>query len=284
MKKPFLQRPLLSLTAALVLLLALSGPLSRPLYAAIPEGGREAGQVLERHLEGRLNTAFDASHKEIFSASEEGPLNYSTFYRSLKEFGRVTENAEPVTDLGLSELDVYVIAGPSEEFKMTEIQALVRFVHDGGNLLVLLHVSRPVARLTEAFGITVSNFVVNENRDTVKGESRDFYVTRFTAHPVTGGLERVAVFGTWGLLAERGGAVVAETSPEAWADLNRNRAFDEGEPTQAFGIIAAKEYGRGKVVIVADDAPFANAFINVGDNRALVDNVIRWFMEKDALK
>jgi len=231
-----------------------------------------------------MRIAFDLSHREIFSPMAEGPLNYSDFYKSLKKSYTVTVNTGRVTGEALSGLDVYIIAGPVEEFSPHEIQAIEEFVFRGGNLLVLLHISQSAARLTEAFGIIVSNFVITEDGDTIGGSPRDFFVTRFTPHPVTEGLLRVAVLGTFGLMAEKGSLLLAVTSDEAWADMNRNLVRDAGEPVQAFGIIAAREYGGGRVVVVSDDAPFANAFINTGDNKNLADNIIRWFGEKDILE
>ncbi|MBI5809808.1 MAG: hypothetical protein HZB21_01265, partial [Deltaproteobacteria bacterium] len=90
--------------------------------------------------------------------------------------------------------------------------------------------------------------------------------------------------GAWGLMAvggtEIGAKVVAETSPKAWADINRNRRRDRGETLGSYGIIAVSRHGKGKVVVVADDAPFANKFIKEADNGILAENILRWFASK----
>lgn len=251
----------LAASAAIFCVLALHAPSG----AATPEKGK---------------TVFDLSHSEIFSPVKEGPLDYSDFYKMVKSSGQdVSVNYEKAVRNSLVGVKTYVIAGPAKGFSPHEQKALKEFVKDGGNLLVLLHISSPVAELTETFGIVVSNFVISEAEGLVGSESQDFYVSRFASHPVTEGLGKIAVFGTWGLKTEGDASIVAGTSGKAWADMNRDRRFEQGEPVQEFGIVAAASYGKGKVVVVADDAPFANKFIGEADNRRLSGNIIKWFKQ-----
>lgn len=226
-------------------------------------------------------TLFDLSHSEIFSPVKEGPLNYTAFHDALKQSGEeVGINKEPVTPARLARIKTYIIAGPVHPFSSEEISALESFVKKGGNLLVLLHISPAVAQLTNSFGIIVSNFTLAETTDLIDNKPQDFLVTNFGPHPVTSGLEKIAVYGTWGLMTNEPAMTVAATTGRAWADMDRNRKFDKGEPQQEFGIVAVTEFGKGKVVVVADDAPFANKFIGQADNRRLAENIIRWFRQQ----
>ncbi len=239
---------------------------------------RPAASVTALKAQGR--TVFDGSHSEIFSPVNRGELDYSGFADKFNAAGStVAINREKITQQTLEGVRSYVIAGPTEELGPHEMAALHSFVSKGGNLLVLLHISSPVARLTESFGILVSNFVLAEQSGNIGGQPQDFHVTRFTDHPVTKGLTKIAVYGTWGLMAEKKSIEVAATSDKAWADLNRDRKLDEGEPVASFGIIAISGYGSGKVVVVADDAPFANKFLKEADNGRLADNLVGWFNE-----
>jgi len=229
-------------------------------------------------LKGPGMTVFDGSHQEIFSPENKGELDYSGFADKFTAAGStVSINRKRVNQQTLEGVRTYVIAGPTQPFGLHEIDALHSFVSKGGNLLILLHISSPVARLSESFGILVSNFVLAEQENKIEGRSQDFLVTRFTDHPVTKGLNRIAVYGTWGVKAQRKAVEVAKTSDKAWADINRNRKYDEGEPIGSFGIVAVTGYGSGKVVVVADDAPFANRFIGEADNPMLADNIVGWF-------
>lgn len=217
---------------------------------------------------------FDLSHSEIFQPSE-----FSSFTEVLKKSGReISYNKEPITKKSLEKAGIYVMAGPSQAVGPDEILALQGFVNKGGSLLVMMHLSSPVARLTESFGIIVSNFVVGEESDLIKGQAQDFYVTRFDdKHPVTHELKKIALYGTWGLMPKSPNArVVAGTSEKAWADKNRNRAHDKDEPVLPFGVIGVAEHGKGKVVVIADDAPFIDKFIGEAENRKLAANVINW--------
>lgn len=225
-------------------------------------------------------TVFDLGHSEIFSPIKEGDLNYTIFHDALRQSGaEVGINKEPITSSTLKGVRTYIIAGPVQPLTGQEIAALESFVKNGGNLLVLLHISFPVAELTSSFGIMVSNFTIGERTGLINGKSQDFFVTSFGQHAVTSGLRKLSVYGTWGLMAEKPARVVASTSEKAWADMDRNRSFDKGEPMQDFGIVAVAQPGKGKVAVVADDAPFANRFINEADNRRLAENIIEWFRQ-----
>lgn len=245
-----------------------------------PKAGVKKQADIKASKEAAARTVFDMAHAEIFSPVKEGELNYTAFYESFKSAGEaVSISQEPITDKRLSGVKTYVIAGPSQPFQGSEIDALRAFVKRGGNLLVLLHISGPVAALTNSFGIIVSNYVIGEQEGIIEGRTQDFHVTRFGGHPVTKGLEKIAFYGAWGLMTEGEEAlVVAGTSARAWADVNRNRAYEKDEePAQEFGMIAVAELGKGKVVVVGDDAPFANKFIGEADNRKLAENIIKWF-------
>jgi len=262
------------LTMTVMMLLVLSGASFAD--KTVPKQAAKKPAVKQKTA--AATVVFDAGHTEIFSPVKDGPLNYSSFYAMWKSSGEeVGLNKEPVTAARLSKVRTYIIAGPAQQFTREEVATLEGFVRGGGNLLVLLHISPPVAQLTNAFGILVSNFTIGESEGLIDGKSQDFFVTNFGAHPVSSGLEKIAVYGTWGLMANDPAVTVAATTPRAWADMDRNRKFDKGEPQQEFGIVAVSEAGKGKVVVVADDAPFANRFLGEADNKKLADNIIKWF-------
>lgn len=247
------------------------------IYSSVPGINAQKPKGL-KHLPSL--TVFDDSHAEIFSPLKGGPLNFSAFHGMIKSSGKeVSVNRDPITPEALDRVKTYIIAGPSMELKPEEIASLNLFVKRGGRLLVLLHISEPVARLTESFGIIVSNFVLSESNGIIGNEPQDFYVTSFTLHPVTEGVKRLAFYGSWALLTEGTAKAVATTSPGSWADTDNDGARQEGEPKEPFAVIAVTEWGLGRVAVVADDAPFTNLFIKEADNEAFVKNVIRWLDE-----
>lgn len=226
--------------------------------------------------------SIDQAHGELFSPQLSRPLDYSHLARLFKKAGSTIRLQEQsVTPEALAGVRLFVVSGAFKEFTSFEIKTITDYVRGGGSLLVLLHVSAPLARLTEQLSIIVSNVVIAE-RDTtlqINGEPLNFRVRRFQPHPIFSGVHRVAVYGSWGLLAEGHSArTLALTSEKAYADLNKNHRWDPGDPIRSFGIVASVEAQKGKMLVIGDDALFNNMFITEEDNERFATNIIQWLM------
>ena len=220
---------------------------------------------------------FDTSHRVIFHPSSEQHLGLKKFVSLFSEKGNHVEIGDAsLGTLGRGTVDVLVIPGSMVPYSQEEIAFIEKFVKDGGKLLVLLHIAPPLARLTEKFGIILSNAVISETKNLINGKSQDFFAKDIASHELTKGISKIALYGTWGIFAEGAGKVIASTSENAYADFNRNRRLDHGEPKGKMGVVAVSSYGKGKVLVVADDAPLANAFLDVGDNRIFANNIVSW--------
>jgi hypothetical protein len=223
---------------------------------------------------------FDKAHGELFSPSGSHPLDYSMFASLFTKAGyELKTQTGTITGEVLKRVQVFVMSGAFKELQPAEVSALVDYVQRGGSVILLLHVSIPVARLTEQFGIIVSNATVyeTEGESQLEGKPYNFTVSRFHPHPIFSGVRKMAVYGSWGLMCEgniaRG---LATTSPKAFADVTQNKQFDPEDPVQAFGIVASAEKGMGKILVIADDAVFSNAFINEADNIRVGGNIVEW--------
>lgn len=75
-------------------------------------------------------------------------------------------------------------------------------------------------------------------------------------------------------------APVAETSAEAWQDLDQDRVHDPGEPAGPFAVAAAVEVGEGRVFCLSDNAVH-DGFVSSPDspNDELVLAALRWLTE-----
>jgi hypothetical protein len=207
-------------------------------------------------------------------------MGYSDFGQSLSKAGYgVKVNKQPLTSNTLMDAKLLVLAGPMSEFNEEEIKSITGFVNSGGNLLILTHIAQPLIPLTEKFDIQPSLAVVCEAVNPIDNSPQDFYVADFEDHPITAHIKKLAVFGTWGLRTREGSSarVVARTSKEAWADLNKDQNLNKGEPQEAYGIVAISQYGDGKAVICADDAILINKFLKEDDNLEFGENLISWF-------
>ena len=223
------------------------------------------------------NVYFDVSHRVIFQPGSDKKLGLKNFVSLFENRGdKVHIKAPRFNAPGEARPDLLVLPGSMTEYSAQEIDEIEKFVREGGSLLVLLHIAPPLARVTERFGILLSNAVISETENLIDGKSQDFYSTHISPHPVTEGVSKVALYGTWGLLPEKGARVVAASSDNAYPDFNRNRVRDENEPIIKVGFVAVSEFGKGKVVVVADDAPLANAFLGMGDNLKLAKNIVSW--------
>ena len=225
------------------------------------------------------NVYFDVSHRVIFQPDSDRKLGLKRFVSLFEKNGdKVHIKSPDFNAIEAARPDVIVLPGSMTEYSGPEIYRLEKFVKEGGNLLVLLHIAPPLARVTERFGIVLSNAVISEKENLIDKSSQDFYAKDISSHPLTKDVSSIALYGTWGLLAEKNAEIVASTSDEAFMDFNRNRVLDkaEGELEIKVGVVAVSEYGKGKVVVVADDAPLANAFLDKGDNLKLARNIISW--------
>ena len=226
-------------------------------------------------LAGRV--LFDTSHTVVFQPQSEESLGLKSFLSLFEQKGhKVSVGNALVTRSRLTSFDTLILPGSMRPYEKGEIDLIEYFVRGGGSLVVLLHISSPVARLTERFGIIVSNMVISEHENLIKGQNQDFFVKDIKPHPVTKGVRSIALMGAWGLMADEGATIIASTTERAWGDSNRNRVYDEGEPILKVGVVAVAEPGKGKVVVIADDAPMANAYLAMGDNLALARNIVEW--------
>jgi len=226
---------------------------------------------------------FDSFHREIFSPQSTDEMGFSDFSKILANAGYTSEvNNQPLTSDVLSNAELLVLAGPMTDFNSEEIVSIEEFVKNGGNLLILIHISQPVIPLTEKFDIQPTDAVICDPSNPIKSSVQDFYVTNFTDHTLGTNMEKLAVFGTWGLRVRKDGAAafVAKTSDQAWADPNQDQVQNNGELKRSYGIVATAVQGEGKVVVCADDAILINKYLKVGNNRQFGENIVSWFENK----
>jgi len=224
-----------------------------------------------------LVAVFDMNHKEIFSPSPQGKLRYTNFYQMFEAAGfRNRMNNQEITADSLKDVNTLVLYGPMVPLLGSELQAVEQFVKGGGNLLVQLHIAAPAMNLTEKFYILATNGIILDEANKL-GQATDFYVPEIKAHPLTKDIKRLAVFGSWGLLSLQGAQTIAATSNKAWMEQNGNKTRDSFEEARSYGIVAINDKIGGKVVVIADDAPFLDNFIGEANNREFARNLILWF-------
>jgi hypothetical protein len=283
--------------------------LPRVLAALVVAAPLCAQQVADPNFDARVDkpafvtihpkVLFDEGHHNVHKSE----LTYKAFVALLRNDGCVVDvNGGALTADRLRGYRLLVIAGAlgapladqanaqTPAFTEGEVKAVREWVRRGGGLLLLTD-HEPVASseesLVRAFGVTpMKEVVVDEDH-----RFEPYVATNVLAsvdngllarHPITHGIERVAVFGGQSLVFPESAAVLIGVS-------RRARARSGG--TLGNGQAGALRFGRGRVVITGDMGMLSAQLITENgvtgkwgmnvpgiDNRRLVLNVTRWLL------
>ncbi len=199
-------------------------------------------------------------------------------------------------------LFINLVSAEREPFLVSEIQAICEYVAGGGSLFVITDHSNAyfhahqLKPLLTALDIRSSTATACDEAPNTLGEGHAWItVTRFKEHPVTTGLRCIAL--------QTGGCVdardaVAMTSESSWADEWSAGIYGDGNgpgflgdlernPEEAagpLGVVLAKDYQKGRILIVSDQNLFADPFLNYADNFRLWLNGMAWLLRDDALR
>ena len=102
----------------------------------------------------------------------------------------------------------------------------------------------------------------------------NFWVTDFSGHPATSGTSHA--WFNWGTsleILDESWTVLMNSPRETWLDKNLNFLLDTNEPKGPFILGAAREYGKGRIIVYGDN--------NVWDyyrdpNYPMYLSMIRW--------
>ncbi|GAB4564379.1 MAG: DUF4350 domain-containing protein [Geothermobacteraceae bacterium] len=221
---------------------------------------------------------FDQGHGQAFRIDQQGSLHLTDFARLLLDLGAVAETGKAPLDRVLADQPrALVLSGVFQPLSAEELDAVVRFVEQGGRLAVMLHIAPPVGSLLHRLGVNFSNGVVREQEGVLGGDALNFRVTRLAKHPLFTGVDAFNLYGGWALNpADDRSRIIARTGPRAWVDLNGDRRLSRGDAMQSFAVVVTGRRGKGEFVIFADDAIFQNRFL--AGNRHLAENLARWLL------
>jgi hypothetical protein len=203
---------------------------------------------------------------------------------------------------GHSMLFINLVSADLPAFGAGEILAIKDFVERGGGLFLITdhtncyyHLNK-LSPLLDELDIRMRPETACEFPPRALGQVAGGWITieHFKPHPVTAGLRTIA-FESGGTVDDR--FAVATTSERAWGDASTMHPFgegdtpgfygnwkpDPGERTGMLGVVLAKQVGKGRVVIVADQNIFGDPFINYADNGRLFLNAIAWLSGKTDL-
>lgn len=220
---------------------------------------------------------FDESHGQQFLIGKSGPLDLSSLAALYQENGlTVINHADGLTRESLSTVDILIISGPFLPLSDSELDAVIEFIDAGGGLAIMLHIAPPVGKILHRLDVDFTNGTLRETNQTIAGDPLNFKVSIMADHPITKGLEHFSVYGAWALRATAPHVMaLAETSQHGWIDRNRDNRLTEVDAMQTFGVMVAGEIGRGRYVVIGDDAIFQNRFLDES-NRQLALQLVNW--------
>lgn len=181
----------------------------------------------------------------------------------------------PISHEQLDGVSLLILGTPESAFTAQEIDAIVTFVSEGGGLLIYGDCGFPfiINSLLSVFGITFDTIcVLSESSERWKGKfwinnfNRDHWITSYPH------VDKFQVLWSASLQVVPPAVLLAFTGEDTWKDMNGNEQHDVSEPRGPFGIIAAAEYGDGRVVAIAD-TPFHSAH-----NWVLLSRAMLWLL------
>ncbi|MBJ6750450.1 DUF4350 domain-containing protein [Geomonas sp. Red421] len=219
---------------------------------------------------------FDNGHGERFQVKEQGPLQLSGLAEVIQAAGlEIGTVDQPLSDATLAGARALVISGAFTPLHPTEIEAVAKFIQNGGHVAIMLHIAPPMALLLDRLDVRHTNGVIQERENVIDGDLLNFRVARLKEHPLFKGVNDFAVHGAWGLINQTDSAqVIAATGFQAWIDLDLDQKQSK-EETASFGVVVAGTMGKGSYLVFGDDAIFQNKFLE-GNNKILAANLAAW--------
>jgi len=211
----------------------------------------------ETHAE--QNTLSAARAQQLSPQDPTGVL-FSILGQALAPNYQVTDllngTAGSLTPQVLSGADVLVLAAPATPLSVAENQAVGDFVQAGGGLIFLGRAqgvpSTSINTLIEPWGIQFNSTVIESPQD-ISVYPDIFNLSSFADNPAVGLNPSFQVNYGGSLIITPGGVALGETSAAEWRSVSGAPTQQPGDPNGPFVIVAAAQFGKGRVFVVSDN-------------------------------
>jgi len=221
---------------------------------------------------------FDVSHG-VWSDPDHGKFTisdgYSILAEALREEGFTVDENRVSLSTGLSGAKVLVLVYLERPLAGQESAAVETFVKNGGGLLVLGDCSYNYGseqygylnRVSQKFGILFNSDVIVDYNDSIASHHKKIVIHQFADHEITLGTGEIKY--VWGssLTVSPPAQALGFSDEDSFADRNRNNVADSTEKRGPLPVVAASEFGEGRVVAIGEKRLFNKA--QLGDR--LVD-------------
>lgn len=253
----------------------------------------------ETQFEGYI--LFDESHTTLDVFKE-----FRSLEKALEEAGYfVVFSSSEFENLNFDNYDVLVLALPNVSFSAGEKDALLKFLKDGGGILLIgedrltsqtYGITSPLNDLSKEFGIIFEETVVVDQTNNMNlngvNISRIPIISNFLDHPVASDISEFFLSQGCSLSLSEPAFKLAWGDEDTFADLNGNlRLNPEREKTgENVVTLAGSSYKNGRIVAICDGnlwshrdvANFAwtKDQIEFLDNKKLALNILEWLTLK----
>ena len=238
----------------------------------------------------KANILFDLSHNEMLNIEEE---DFSEFYNLLSRLNTKIEiiKEEELTQEILLNHDILIIGNPIDDyFSKNEIKSIIKFVRNGGNILLLSEYGADYLQKTNLNDISGVHFGIYFQNNLIKGLNSInqnctslLHIQNFENKKIKNGLREMIIGGTCSISLEKGAKPLLYTNENnIWSDWYNSENEEWTKVEEKKQIVGAyTQYGKGKVIALGDIDIFTNDS-NIGitqlDNQLFITNVLNWLI------
>lgn len=227
---------------------------------------------------------YDYAHEEEFAVMLEDALRVNAEHPErvllplLSPFVDSVIRRGPISVSSLEPCDVYIVAAPWEPLAPSEQDALLQFVNDGGGLLLIGNAA--VDWAFDRLGVSFGSKTIGEPGED--GHFASFAITDPARHPLTEDVKQIYIRWSSTMAVSSEWQVVSQTSARSWQETTGWREMTDheqpspGEASGPFPVVAAREYGSGRIVALSNARMFADEDPELWWNVTLLDNILMW--------
>jgi hypothetical protein len=223
------------------------------------------------------------------------------FVDHLKKLGLGLQIIDDLTSDNLAKTQLLWVLWPDRWFMPQEIDSVKDRVLEGMSLLVtsewagIENNAEILTTLVDDMGIkfnkdriidpinayTEDEVAGKEAAGVAGGKVVEFIkIKDFDKHPISAGVKELAYYSGCSLTAPPD-MLLAKSKFVSFSDVDGDKKWSEGERIGSSTASAFTEYGEGRVVAIGDTSLFTDKYINFGDNKIFLINIIKWLLKQD---
>ena len=239
---------------------------------------------------------FDYSHNNTLTIESPSYADFTQYlFGSSFRLGKIQAGITSIDKL--AKYRMLVIGGPRQNyFELEEIQTIVEFVKNGGNLLIIhdeggdYEAETNLNELTEHFGFTYNADILSDSMNFLNIESR-ILVKDLEPHPTTRDVDILVQSGACSIdinkLIEADDNVhihpLAQTSLNTYRNRFNGEEWIEYEDCPRSNVSVAVNYYSGRVVALSTVSMFSSLSSSYGffaqRNQNFIVNIFSWLLE-----